>query len=60
MLLKVATEKQFNQRTFAMHYLNQISLPFLTPKIDFAKYTLLAFPLEMTGVNIHFHIILRQ
>ena len=49
MLLKVATEKQFNQRTFAMHYLNQILLPFLTPKMDFAIYTLLAIPLETTS-----------
>ena len=60
MLLKVATEKQFNQRTFAIHYLNQILLPFLTQKIDFAIYTLLALPLETTAVIAHFHIILRQ
>ena len=60
MLLKVATEKQFNQRTFAIHYLNQILLPFLTQKIDFAIYTLLALPLETTAVTAHFHITLRQ
>ena len=32
-----------------MHYLNQILLPFLTQKMDFAIYTLLALPLETTS-----------